>query len=161
MYSSKLVACPEEYCSATSKDFFKALETPVHSEQLKEKSIFQMEEPDGREEGHSCGQHMPSMSLDDQTDGLHNHWAAAGKYVHTPIQHPLWLPFRPVSSEYGQCPKLKLFLLKRMGNHHLQNPLKVTGLELVLVLIFLGTGEIQTQIPKPILVLIIFSEQPL
>lgn len=54
MYFSKLVACLGQYCSAISKDIFKALESSVHLEQLKKKSIVQME-PDGREEGHSYG----------------------------------------------------------------------------------------------------------
>lgn len=46
---------PGQYSSATSRDFFKALEIPLHSEQLKRKSIVQMAEPDGREEDHSHG----------------------------------------------------------------------------------------------------------
>lgn len=52
----------------------------MHLEHLKKKSLFQREEPDGREEDHGYGQHVLSMSLDDQTDRLHNHLAAADKY---------------------------------------------------------------------------------
>jgi len=44
------------------KDFCKKSETPVHPEQLKKKSPFQREEPDGREEDHSCEQDVLSMS---------------------------------------------------------------------------------------------------
>lgn len=78
---SAAMVCLAKYCSATGKDFCKTLETPVHLEQLKKKSPFQREEPDGREEDHSCGQHVLSMSLDDRTDWLHNHLAAADKYT--------------------------------------------------------------------------------
>lgn len=73
------MVCPAKYCSATGKDFCKTSETLVHLEQLKEKSPFQREEPDGREEDHSWGPHVLSMSLDDQTDCLHHRLAAADK----------------------------------------------------------------------------------
>ena len=75
------------------KDFCKTSETPVHSEQLKKKSPFQREGPDGREEDHSCGQHVLSMSLDGQTDRLHNRLAAADKYTNPDSKSTRRTPF--------------------------------------------------------------------
>lgn len=86
---SAATVCPAKYCSATGKDFCKTSETPVHPEQLKKKSPFQREEPDGREENHSCGQHMSS---DDQADRLHNHLVAADKCI-----NPHWKSTRRTS----------------------------------------------------------------
>lgn len=67
--------------------------TPVHPEQLKKKSPFQRDEPDGREEDHSCGQHGLSMSSDDQTDRLHHRLAAAAKNTNPDSKSTRRTPF--------------------------------------------------------------------
>lgn len=90
---SAAVVCPAKYCSAMGEDSCKISETPVHPEQLKKKSPFQREEPDGREEDHSCGQHVLSMSSDGQTDRLRNHLAAADKYTNPDSKYARRTPF--------------------------------------------------------------------
>lgn len=85
---SAAMVCPAKYCSAMGKDFCKALDTPEHPEQLKKKSPFQREEPDGREEDHSCGQCVLSTSSDDQADRLRNRLAAADEYTNPDSKSP-------------------------------------------------------------------------
>lgn len=90
---SAAMVCPAKYCSAMGKDFCKMSEIPLHPEQLKKKSLSQREEPDGREEDHSYGKHVLSMSLHDQTDRLHNRLAAAEKYTNPDSKSTRRTPF--------------------------------------------------------------------